>query len=124
MRKCKTCKTEKEMRQFYKSGTSYFGSCMDCVRKRLNQKYAISKNKVSEEMNMITINLSEYRLTYFRISDNRKFLARRVSGQGYVLYDTVENKKVHKTNYFLKKEFVSDSDNFSRVKESVQLRVC
>ena len=124
MKTCTLCKKEKDDRQFYKNRNRPMPRCMDCHRTKINIRFMVGKHKVREEMNMITVNLSEYKLRYFRKSDDREFLARRVSGQEYVLYDPIENKKVHKTNYFLKKEFVSDSDNFQRVKNDFELRVC
>jgi hypothetical protein len=71
---------------------------------------------------MITVDPKEYRLVYFRKKDGRKFLAKRVTGQEYVLYDTEENKKQRLSYHFLRKEFVSDSDNFKSVKQAFNFR--
>lgn len=129
MKFCKKCEEVKPLNLYYKSA---YGTpktlCMECDKRNARKRDAIyrmiRKHKVREEMNKLTIDLDDYKLTYYRIADNRKFLARRVSGQEYVLYDTVENKKEFKTIHFLRKEFVSCSDNFQRVKHTFQARVC
>jgi hypothetical protein len=70
------------------------------------------------------VDLNEYRLTYFRKSDGRKFLARRLTGQEYVLFDPEENSKLRITYHFLRKTFVSCPDNFRKNKERFSVRVC
>lgn len=73
---------------------------------------------------MITIDLNEYRLTYFRKSDGRKFLVRRTGGSDYMVYDTEAKTKQAISYHFLRKNFVPCEDNFKNIKEKVQLRVC
>jgi hypothetical protein len=73
---------------------------------------------------MIEINLNEYVLRFKRKADGKILKGRRTSSVDYVLFDEEKNEKLHRSYYFLKKEFVSCSDNFERKKALFNVRVC
>lgn len=74
---------------------------------------------------MIKMNFSDYRLVYYRISDGKKFLVRRVSNAEYVLLDPEKNLKSRVNYRQLKNEFVADNfQNNETLKALLGVRLC
>jgi hypothetical protein len=73
---------------------------------------------------MISINFNDYRLVYYRKSDGRKFYVRRVTSSDYRIIDSETNLKSEISYYYLRKDYELDRNNFLKMKEVTQVRVC
>jgi hypothetical protein len=68
---------------------------------------------------MIGINLSDYRLVYYRIEDSKKFLVRRVSNGEYVVLDPENNLKSKITYRILKRDFIPDDFQNNKILKTI-----